>query len=410
MHLMYFTEQPMSAYPVEEAKRGGNITSLMFSNKHYDPVAASRLYNGYIDDYVLAEESGFDGIMLNEHHNGPFCMQAKANIMASVLAAKTKRVKIVILGNPLPLSENPVRLAEELAMIDLISKGRLVSGFVRGAGVEQLATSVNPTYNRERFEEAHDLIIRTWTERGPFRWEGAHYQNRVVNPWALPLQQPHPRIWIPGVVSTETVLWSARHRYPYIALNTTVEATKKIWETYDNAAADTGYNSGPEQHGYLLRCHVAETDEKALENARNFMWMQGEFIGVGHPVWANPTGYYSPSMRKTFVQIVAGRMPPYVPNSYETQLENLEIIAGSPKTVIAKLRKLISETRPGIMSFWANDGFISHSDAQTCIRLLGQDVLPAVREMGKEFGLNSPFDLNTPVSLDFSTDLKKKAG
>jgi len=107
---------------------------------------------------------------------------------------------------------------------------------------------------------------------------------------------------------------------------------------------------------------------------------------------------------------VAGRMPPYVPNSYETQLENLEIIAGSPKTVVAKLRKLIGETRPGIMSFWANDGFISHADAQTCIRLLGQEVLPAVREMGKEFGLDSPFDLNTPVSLEFSTDLKKKAG
>ena len=88
------------------------------------------------------------------------------------------------------------------------------------------------------------------------------------------------------------MLWSARHRYPYIALNTTIEMTKKIWETYDNAAAEAGYKSGPEQHGYLLRCHVAETDEKALENARNFMWMQGEFIGIGHPVWANPTGYY----------------------------------------------------------------------------------------------------------------------
>jgi alkanesulfonate monooxygenase SsuD/methylene tetrahydromethanopterin reductase-like flavin-dependent oxidoreductase (luciferase family) len=214
MHLMYFTEQPMSAYPVEAAKREGNVTSLLFSNGHYDPVAASRLYNEYIDDYLLAEESGFDGIMPNEHRNGPFCMQAKANIMASVLAAKTKRVKLVLLGDPLPLTENPVRLAEELAMIDLISKGRLVSGFVRGAGVEQLATDVNPAYNRERFEEAHNLIIHTWTERGPFRWEGTHYQNRVVNPWALPLQQPHPRIWIPGVVSMEKIKFAAHHRCP----------------------------------------------------------------------------------------------------------------------------------------------------------------------------------------------------
>ena len=110
----------------------------------------------------------------------------------------TKRVKIVLLGNPLPIADNPVRLAEELAMIDLVSKGRLVSGFVRGGGVESLATNVNPAYNRERFNEAHDIIIKTWTQPGPFRWEGSHYQLRVVNPWVLPFQQPHPRVWIPG--------------------------------------------------------------------------------------------------------------------------------------------------------------------------------------------------------------------
>src|SRR5512132_3489544 len=104
---------------------------------------------------MLAEEVGVDGIMLNEHHHAPFCMQAKANICAAILAGMTQKVKIVMLGNPLHLAENPVRLAEELAMIDMIFKGRLVSGFVRGGGQEQLAAGVNPAYNRERFEEAH---------------------------------------------------------------------------------------------------------------------------------------------------------------------------------------------------------------------------------------------------------------
>src|SRR5262249_50893320 len=117
MHLMYFTEQPMSAYDASEGLKYG-ATALTFSNKHFDPVAASRLYNEYLEQYVYAEEVGVDGIMLNEHHNAPFCMQAKANIFAAVLAGATKRVKIVMLGNPLPLAENPIRLAEELAMID----------------------------------------------------------------------------------------------------------------------------------------------------------------------------------------------------------------------------------------------------------------------------------------------------
>src|SRR4030095_8997198 len=239
MHLMYFTEQPMSAY---DAKAGLDFgaTALMFSNKHFDPVAGSRLYNEYLEHYKLAEEVGFDGIMLNEHHNAPFCMQAKCNVFASILAAMTKRVKIVLLGNPLPLADNPVRLAEELAMIDMVSRGRLVSGFVRGGGQGHVATGGNPgptpAYTRERFEEAHDLIVKAWTQPGPFRWEGPHYQHRVVNPWAVPLQKPHPRIWIPGVLSKETIIWAAQKRYPYIALSTAIDATKKIWELYDRVA------------------------------------------------------------------------------------------------------------------------------------------------------------------------------
>ena len=169
MHLMYFTEQPMSTYDAQAGMEYG-ATALMFSNKYFDPVSGSRLYNERMEEYIYAEEMGVDGIMLNEHHNAPFCMQAKTNIFASILAAVTKRIKIVLLGNPLPLAENPVRLAEELAMIDMISKGRLVSGFVGGGGQEQLAAGVNPDYNRERFEEAHDLIVKTCTTHGPFRW------------------------------------------------------------------------------------------------------------------------------------------------------------------------------------------------------------------------------------------------
>ena len=409
MHLMYFTEQPMSAYDSKVGLDFG-ATALMFSNKNFDSVEGSRLYNEYLEQYIYAEEMGVDGIMLNEHHNAPFCMQAKTNVFASILAAVTKRVKIVILGNPLPLSENPVRLAEELGMIDMISKGRLVSGFVRGGGQEQLATGVNPAFNRERFEEAHDLIVKTWSQPGPFRWEGTHYQHRVVNPWVLPLQKPHPRIWIPGVLSTETVIWSAQHRYPYICLNTSVEATKKIWATYDAAAAEVGYTPGPENRGYLIRVHVSDTEEKAVANAKKFLWMQGEFTGLAHPVWSSPSGYFSPSNRRGFVEFATGRAAsPRGAPSFEEQRENMMIICGTPDTVVAKLKYIMEETRPGIMAFWGNDGDVSVEDARTCIRLLGQEVMPQLREYGKKLGLNSPFDGDVPVSLAASRDLRQMA-
>jgi alkanesulfonate monooxygenase SsuD/methylene tetrahydromethanopterin reductase-like flavin-dependent oxidoreductase (luciferase family) len=409
MHLAYFTEQPMSAYPADEGRKFGS-TALMFSNRHYDPIEGSRLYNEYIEDYKLAEQVGFDGIMLNEHHNAPFCMQSKTNIFASILAAITERVKIVMLGNPLPLAENPVRLAEELAMIDMVSKGRLVSGFVRGGGQEQLATGVNPAFNRERFEEAHDLIVKAWTEPGPFRWEGTHYQHRVVNPWAVPLQKPYPRVWIPGVLSTETVIWAAQKRYPYIALNTSEEATKRIWNIYDEAAAEVGYTPGPENRGYLQRIHVAETEEKALENARQFMWMQGEFTGLAHPVWSSPSGYFSPLHRRGFVEFAVGRAKnPRGQPTLAEQMNNGLIMAGTPKTVLPRLRRLLEMARPSILCLWGSDGFVSHADTQSCISLLGQEVLPVLREYATELGLQSPFEKNAPVSIRYSTDIKQPA-
>src|SRR3989449_6880050 len=292
MFLMRFTERAYVNYTAEDVKNSPNsAVRLTFSNRHFDPKLGADLYNTYLDEYEYCEEVGFDGLMLNEHHNTPTCLGAAMNLEAAILARTTKQAKIILLGNPLPIFDNPVRLAEELAEIDMISRGRLVSGFVRGTGIESWATNTNPAHNRERFAEAHDLIIKTWTTPGPFRWEGNHYQLRVVNPWVLPLQQPHPRVWIPGVVSRETIVWAAEHRYPYIILNAPIEETKQIWQLYDETAERVGYQAGSEQRGYLIRCHVAETEEKAIENARQFMWMQGEFTGLTHPLWASPAGY-----------------------------------------------------------------------------------------------------------------------
>jgi alkanesulfonate monooxygenase SsuD/methylene tetrahydromethanopterin reductase-like flavin-dependent oxidoreductase (luciferase family) len=407
MHLIYFTEQPMSAYS-EQAGRDFGATALMFPNTHFDPVAGSRLYNEYIEQYQLAEAVGVDGIMLNEHHNAPFCMQAKANIFAAILAAMTKKVKIVMLGNPLPLAENPIRLAEELAMIDMISQGRLVSGFVRGGGQEQLATGVNPAFNRERFEEAHELIVRAWTQPGPFRFEGTHYQHRVVNPWALPLQKPYPRVWIPGVISKETIIWAARQRYPYIALNTSIADTKRIWQLYDKVAAESGYTAGPENRGYLIQVHVSDNEEKAIENAKQFRWMQGEFTGLAHPVWSTPAGYGSPSNRRAFAEFSAGRRPnPRGITSFEQQMADLRIIAGTPKTVVPKLKRILEETRPGILALWGNDGKVSQKDSLTCIKMIGEEVFPQIRAIAKELDLKSPFEADAPVHLRYSKDLKK---
>ena len=132
MILMYFTERPYRDVPEDAVIQ--NRAFFGVPNRYFDRDVGARLYDEYLDEMVYAEDVGFDAIMLNEHHGTPFCMGAVMNVEASILARITKRARIVLLGNPLPLSDNPVRLAEELAMIDMISRGRLVSGFVRGGG------------------------------------------------------------------------------------------------------------------------------------------------------------------------------------------------------------------------------------------------------------------------------------
>src|SRR5262249_56281437 len=113
-------------------------------------------------------------------------------------ARRTSRAKLAILGNAIGLRDHPLRVAEEIAMLDVLSGGRIISGFVRGIGCEHLSLGVNPSYSRERFYEAHDLILRAWSEPGPFTFEGKHYQVRYANIWPRPLQQPHPPACLPS--------------------------------------------------------------------------------------------------------------------------------------------------------------------------------------------------------------------
>jgi alkanesulfonate monooxygenase SsuD/methylene tetrahydromethanopterin reductase-like flavin-dependent oxidoreductase (luciferase family) len=207
-------------------------------------------------------------------------------------------------------------------------------------------------------------------------------------------------------LSKETVIWTAQQRYPYIALNTAIDATKVIWDTYSKAAAEVGYTAGSENFGYLIRVHVQDTEEKAIQNARQFMWMQGEFTGLAHPVWANPSGYFSPSGRRQFVEFAVGRAKnPRGNPTFEQQVADTMIVCGTPKTVIPQLKHLIEQTRPGIMGIWANDGTVPRDDRRRCIELLVKEVMPAVKEHGKTLGLKDPWEANAPVHLKYSTDI-----
>ena len=381
--VFFFTEMGYTGYSQKIAAEYG-YTNLMFPNENFNPEKAAELYSMYFDELQHCSESGFDGIMINEHHNNPLSLMPSINVIGAVLAKLTKQGKIVFLGNVLPIHENPVRVAEEIAMIDMISGGRVICGFVRGIGQESIATNTNPVFNRERFAEAHDLIIKTWTTPGPFRWEGKHYHLRVVNPWVLPLQKPHPPVWIPGVVSPESVEFAARHGYPYIALAPPLDLIGDVYDLYNKVAEEEGYTPTEQNRGYAVRVVVADSDERAYEEGKNFFWQLGTSFGVAPRHWQSPPGYLtraaSQSSRQQRRETTRNVTPGGPSLSYEEAHATYQIVTGNPDTVIKKLKDIADVVNPGNLVLWGREGPMSHQTAMRCIDLLAQEVIPAMKE------------------------------
>jgi alkanesulfonate monooxygenase SsuD/methylene tetrahydromethanopterin reductase-like flavin-dependent oxidoreductase (luciferase family) len=225
----------------------------------------------------------------------------------------------------------------------------------------------------------------------------------------LPQQKPHPPIWIPGLVSPETVVWCAQHRYPYISLCTSIEPTIEMSNLYADVAAKIGYQAGPENCGYLQNVVVAETEAKAQELARGFVY-GGGFGAFARPEWMFPPGYNSKDATKRLAKMLVdprtgaeiirftqGEIDvEEVKRGIEKSLQSSKdlglIIAGTPKTVIAKLRGLLQTLRPGILGMWYHHGQHSAQDRRTTLRLLGEEVVPALREIAKELDLPGPFE------------------
>ena len=375
MKVYYFSEFPYHEYPDEEGEKYPSLR-LTFPNTYFNPQVANGLFQRYFDECIYVDEMGFDGIMLNEHHNTPSCMNAATNLSGAVLARTTQHAKILLLGNILPIHENPVRLAEEIAMIDVISGGRVISGMVRGTGVETIATNGNPLHNRERFEECHDLVIKTWTTPGPFRWEGKHYNFRVVNPWIVPVQKPHPPIWVPGTASPETAQWAAKYGYTYVAFLTPLDVTEDLFGIYRTAAAEEDYEPTADNFGYLLCCYVAETQEKADEEARHFIWRMGTTTR-GPREFMNPVGYRSQQGE----QVAARRaVRPLIQQSYEELKENYHIVAGTPDTVLEKIQYLHQRLGMEHLIFYGQESRMSHQATMSNIGLFGREVLPEIQK------------------------------
>ena len=254
-------------------------TWVNYPNANFDPEVAHELYQRWTREMLLAEELGFDAIAINEHHQTIYSMQPATSVRAGYLAALTKRVKILVAGVPINLSW-PSRVAEEYAMLDVMSNGRMEFGFPLGTGMEYWSNAgqINPTTARARFRENLGVILKTWTEDGPVRHDGEFYNYRFLNVWPRPMQKPYPKIYIVGSGSQETVDVATDFRAGYSIVFTPIEQQLKAMANFREAAEAKGWTVQPDDTIFTVICYVADTDEEAVREARPhiekfFSWM-----------------------------------------------------------------------------------------------------------------------------------------
>jgi alkanesulfonate monooxygenase SsuD/methylene tetrahydromethanopterin reductase-like flavin-dependent oxidoreductase (luciferase family) len=397
MHIGYFVEQQYTGIPEEVVIE--NLGFFGLPNRYFDPAHGAALYAKYLEEYLEAERCGFDSMVLNEHHANPACMSHCIAIEAAALAARSHKAKIVLLGSPLPIMKNPLRAAEELGMVDMISGGRLVPGIIRGAAWEQVASNTNPAHNRELFDEAHDFIVKAWSEPGPWRHEGEHFHYRFVNPWSRPMSKRVP-IWIPGVISPETVVWAAEHRYPYVALATELKGTAHMWRIYGETAERMGYQVGPENFGYFQKVVLADTYEEAYELGKGHVF--GGSFTPGR--FASMPGYNSKEAVRNFATKFYANVAVRITRKddiaeqrkllieqYDRMIATNHIILGTPSDIIPKLKRVLDVLRPGILTIWGPEGPAPHEAVVHMLRRLGSEVLPEIREYADKLGLTDPF-------------------
>ena len=234
----------------------------------YDPVKGHAIYNDYLDLLELAADLGFDGIGVNEHHANAYGLMPSPALMAATLARRTRDVSIILLGQSIALYNPPTRVAEEMAMLDVISGGRLIAGFPVGTSMDtNYAFGANPATLRERYQENHDLIIRAWTDPDVFPWNGKFNRLRYVNVWPRPIQKPHPPIWIPGGGSVETWDFCAENNYNYSYLSFSgFKRGAQLMNGFHDRVRELGREFNPYQASFAQQIIVADSEAEAKES------------------------------------------------------------------------------------------------------------------------------------------------
>ena len=353
----------------------------------FDPVKGHQLYNEYLDELEYAASVGFDGICVNEHHQNAYGLMPSPNLMAASLARRTNDAAVIVMGNSIALYNPPTRVAEEFAMLDCISGGRLVAGFPVGTSSDtNFCYGVVPATLRERYYEAHDLILRAWTEPDVFSFNGKYTQLRYVNVWPRPIQKPHPPVWVPGGGSVETWEWVTKQDHVYCYLSyfghkRGLQVMEGFWEE----VARQGKETNPYRAGFLQFVAVSESDAQAERDyAEHAEYFYNRCLHV-YPGFADAPGY------RTMRTLRAGLSSQFERKAFTGELkwkdfvEQGFIIAGSPESVRQQLEEAAKALHVGQMMLLLQFGSMPPELVRKNTELFAREVLPHVRKLWSEY-------------------------
>jgi len=373
MKIWFFTE---TAYPY--LPETYESIRVVLPNKIYEPRVGAELYHRYIDEWLHAEEMGLE-IMLNEHHQTATCLDPAAPVMPGILARETKRARLLILGNPIANRRQPVRVAEEMAMIDNLSRGRLEMGFVRGVPYEISAVNSSPVRMSERFWEAHDLIMKALTTHdGPFNWEGRYFHHRQVNIWPRPYQEPNPPVWITSL-SPGSVGPIADRKYVVGTFLTGFDGSKAIFNAYRERAQQNGWEAANDRFAYAALVYVGESNEEGFAGARKLMWyIESNRVA---PQFINPPGYVPVEAAAKALRC-GGSLYRYAKPNLENLIAQGVVCAGNPDTVFRQIKKLYDYNGGfGHLLVMGQAGFLDHAETVKGIDMLAKELYPRLKEL-----------------------------
>ena len=318
-----------------------------------DPERVGQYYNWTLDELIYADKMGMDGICVNEHHQNAYGFMPNPNVMGSVLARSTENAALVQMGATLPTTHPPVRIAEEYAMLDCISGGRLIAGMPLGTSADaNFSYGIPPIVQRERYREAHDLIVDAWTRDEVFAFNGKYTQLRYVNVWPKPIQKPHPPIWVPGGGSSSTwdFVCEMNYCYCYLSYYGNIFATK-IMERFWERVEQNGLDANPYRAGFLQLVAVSETDAQAEKDyEKHIQYFFNKCMAVAPEFQAAP-GYQDYKSLVTRVKQLSGgraeQMGQWKEWKFKDFVDRQYVISGGPASVVDQLKDAVKRLRVG---------------------------------------------------------------